>query len=169
MLFVTVVVRVVLPPIVVFKAKVTVVSLISPARFTEAIVPMLQHTSVRNFRQCITYRPSSSSVTEEPSCYPQDPKQAPNCPQLEQYPYVKQLAPLGPVQPEGQCRKIMLSNRAPGKLPVQRVPRVSHIPRIPRIPRIPHVPWIPHVPRVPVSIIERLPGVTKVSNITRVP
>lgn len=48
MLFVTVIVRVILPPIVVFKAKVTVISFISSATFTEAArVSMLQH----NLRQ----------------------------------------------------------------------------------------------------------------------
>lgn len=43
MLFVTVIVRVVLPPIVIIHAEVTVVRLISPATSTEAaMVPMLQ-------------------------------------------------------------------------------------------------------------------------------
>lgn len=139
MLFVTVVVRVVLPPVVVFKAKVAVVSLISPARFTEATVPMLQHTSVSNFRQCIQYRSSSSSVTEEPSCYPQDPKQAPNCPQLEQYPYVKQLAPLRPLQPEGQCRNIVLPN-SPGKVTCTEGPEGLSYPADPSHPADPSCP-----------------------------
>lgn len=44
MLFVTVIVRVILPPTVVFEAKVTVIGFISPAMFTEAAkVSMLQH------------------------------------------------------------------------------------------------------------------------------
>lgn len=159
-LLVAVVVGVVLAPIVVLEAQVTVVRFVSSATFRSSKgFPPAQSQAATLANASHTDLPQVL-ISEVPICSPQDTKQHPTVPSqgdlLNCLISLKQL--------RQKCHKnTILANRILQSLPVQRVPRVSHIPWIP------HISCISHIPRIPVSIIQWLPWVTKISNITWVP
>lgn len=159
-LLVAVIVGVVLAPIVVIEAQVSVIRFISSATFR----------SSNEFPpappQAATLANASHPDLPQVSFlrYPSAPHNTKSSTQLSpaKGDFLKHLTPLKQLQQK--CHKsIILANRIPESLPVQRVPRVSHIPWIP------HISCTSHIPRIPVSIIQWLPWVTKISNITWVP